>query len=153
MNILLLAILLVCILGVGAFVYFLWRISRIYNGIVTFITPIDAEHPSSMALVADSLAIMIARAVGAQLKTTFLGKQSGLIRGEQALQGELIQDQADAGGIGGLLNSFPGIKKSLVRNPRLLDLAVNFLAKSANNNRGNGHTVTASSGESPKFKL
>jgi len=104
--------------------------ARIYQDIIGFITPADDKTPSPAAQVADQFSSMLARALVAQAKATFMGKQSGDARAQAAIDGDIALDMAGQASplIGGLLNSFPALKKSLKRNPALLDFALSKLA-------------------------
>jgi hypothetical protein len=130
MNMLLFAIFAVnfavlCVILSSIFVLY-----RVFKQIRAYVEPRGEGRPSPIAEVAQALADMVARSLVAQLKTTFMGKASGDARAAQAAMGDLIQDQANAQNplVGGLLNSFPGVRKWLAKNPAALDLAMSKLS-------------------------
>jgi len=136
MNILLTAILLCNVVLLAVILVAGARIRREYRRISQevnqFILPVDEKTPSPAAQVADQISSMFARALVAQAKASFMGKQSGEARGQAAIEGDIALDMAGQASplIGGLLNSFPALKKTLRRNPQLLDFALSKLAGS-----------------------
>lgn len=151
MNILLAAILLanVALLAIilVAFVKIRRESTRVYQNIIGFITPVDDKTPSPAAQVADQISSMFARALVAQAKASFMGKQSGEARAQAAIDGDIALDLAVQASplIGALANSFPALKKTLRRNPQLLDLVLSKLGGGgsagapAPSNGNNGH--------------
>ncbi len=144
MNILLTLILVfmvaICITGM-----LMYR--RLRRTVTEFVTPISDDQPSPLAMTIDSVASMIARANVAQAKATFMGMGSGAARAEKGLQGDIALDvAAQEGGLVGLLANFPTVRKSIKRNPALLDVAMNILANSGANR---GNTASAK----PRFNL
>lgn len=97
----------------------------IYAQFVDFITPPDDKTPSKLASTVDVMSSMAARAIVAQAKATFMGKQSGQVRGEIAQQADFLRDTNP---LAGALMSMPGVGKSLRRNPGLLDIALGVLS-------------------------
>jgi hypothetical protein len=146
-NILLFAILFLLILVCGVSAYFLFKLSRIIRA---FIIPTGESEPSPLAKTIDAASIIVARSLVAQLKTTFMGKQSGEVRGEHAVQGDMALDVANQSPLGSILTAFPSLGKSMRRNPQLLDLAMGVASKYMGkvSTGGNG-----SSSSQPKFKL
>jgi hypothetical protein len=118
-----------------------------------FIVPKTPGEPSSLANSIDAISVIVARAFVAQLKTTFMGMQSGDKRAEQAIQGDIALDVAGSNPmLSGILAAFPHLSKTLRRNPALLDTAMGILSKMGKGgssaqvpSNGNGHQV--------KFKL
>lgn len=151
LNIVLLVFLGLILSGIGVIAFVFYRKYRyIEQVILGFITPESEGKPSPLATSLDVVAQMFARAITAQIKTTLMGLESGLVRGEKAVQGDIAVDLAGQTPLAGLLGAFPTLKKSLRRNPGLLDMALPVLASlagKATSPGGNG-----SSG-SPKFKL
>lgn len=154
------AILLVLIFSV--LTYAVIKIWRVYQGFRSFITAPDDKTPSAFAQTVEASGEIIARALVAQAKATFMGKQSGQARGEQSLQGAFIQDQASqlggpAGLLAGVLTSFPAVRKVLIKNPGLIDLALGMINKKGGaaaaappvSLRNNGHQET----ETPQFSM
>lgn len=153
MNILLLLILisnvaLVALIGLGALVGARWA-----RQIHQFLTPAGEGQPSPAYHAIDAVAAILARAITAQVKTTLMGKSSGEARAEQAVMADIAEDTLDQKLplAGAILNSFPRLRKSLRRNPALLDLALSQFSKMGTQSGvGNG---SAPVGQSPRFKL
>ena len=113
---------------------------RIMNIITQFMTPEAENKPSPFAMLVDSVATMFGRSIVAQLKSTLMGVQSGAKRAETAIEGDIMEGvvQAQSPMLGGLLNSFSALKKTLRRNPQLADMAMQFMAnKMATNGQSN----------------
>ena len=92
---------------------------------------------------------MIGRAIVASLRGFLLGQKSIDARQANAEAGEAMT----ASPMGGIVNMLPiSLKKSLVKNPQLLDLAMGFLSRPGGSG-GNGRTVGAGPSSQPKFKL
>lgn len=136
MNILLTSILIVCGAILGILSLFAWQIIKLQRVFRDFVTPIDEKTPSPLAQTTDIMAAMIARAIVAQAKTTFMGIQSGQSRAETAVAENVLEGSNPA--IGALLSSFPALKKTLKRNPALLDMALSRLMPKISNVADNG---------------
>lgn len=150
-SIALLAVLVVLCVGYfGLFAYALWKLSRIYFKIASFLTPEAEDKPSQFALVADAIAQSFARSAVAQAKTTFMGIQSGTNRGEQNVMADIAQDTmaSKAPLIAGILTQFPSLQKTLRKNPALIDFALSKLSGAGARSGG-----TPSNGDKPKFNL
>lgn len=149
-NILLTVIALLLALALGGAVALFFRLRRVLVG---FITPAKEGEPSPMAAIVDSASSMVARAIVAQAKTTLMGMQSGAVRAEQAVMADVAEaavgDRFPA--VGALLGSFPALRKSLRRNPALLDFALSKLAGAASKGGGNGNAPQ--DGGQVRFKL
>lgn len=117
-------VLLVSFIAVG-----LYKAYAAYRAIKSFITPVKEGEPSPLAQVTSATADMIARSLVAQAKATFMGIESGQKRAEKAVAGDIAMDVAAQHPLGALLTSFPSLAKSIRRNPQLIDLAMNYLAK------------------------
>lgn len=148
-NILLGAVLLTL---VGSIIALRVLFRRFQSFIITFVTPKKKGELSPLYQTCDALAAIIARAVVAQAKTTLMGLESGMVRGEKAIQGDLALDVASQNPlVGAILSKFPRLSKSLRRNPALLDylapMVGNFMPKSGS---GNGSPVSSGT---PKFRL
>jgi hypothetical protein len=129
MNILIVLVLLANILLLSiSLVAFYW-VRRTKDEIKAFITPLPDGNASPLAQTADALSSVFARAITAQLKTSFMGAQSGAVRAEKAIAGDIAEDLLNAQSpiAGALLSSFPALKKTLRRNPQLIDLALSKL--------------------------
>lgn len=142
-----LTVLVLLLLASGAVMWVLWR--RLSDLIWDFIAPEAENKPSKLANVVQIFADMIGRGVAASFKGALMGMESGIKRAENAIQGEIVEQQALTNPmLGAVLESFPKLKKTLRRNPALLDMALGIMAK----RNGASQSVGSGSGE-PKFKL
>lgn len=158
----LLGLLVLGMLAFGVVGWFVWRrltsayreVLSEYEGakaeFLTFVSPAGDGQPSPLARFVEASASTIGRAVVAQAKTTLMGLSSGVVRGEKAIEGAMAEDVAEQLPLGAaLLSSFPQVRKSLRRNPGLIDLALPLLAKF-----GAGKEPVPSNGSSsPRFKF
>lgn len=129
--------LVLTVLVLGQFAFIVW-ISAICRGKIrdlqttlrAFITPIGPQEASPLASVVDVGADMVARAVTARIKTSLMGSQSGQVRQEAAVEGAIAEDMVRAAHplAGTLLDAMPELKKTLKKNPQLLDFALSKLA-------------------------
>jgi len=121
------------------------------NGIIrAFVTPKGPDQASPLADVVDVGADMVARAVMARAKTTFMGQASGAIRQEKAVDGAIAEDVARASHplAGTLLDAMPELRKTLRKNPQLLDFALSKLGgMMANKESGGAAGVVLSAGK------
>jgi len=94
-----------------------------------FVRPKGPEEASPLASCVDVGADMVARAVTARIKTSLMGSQSGQVRQEAAVDGAIAEDLARAAHplAGTLLDSMPELRKTLRKNPALLDFALSKL--------------------------
>jgi len=91
-----------------------------------FVRPKGPEEASPLANCVDVGADMVARAVTARIKTSLMGSQSGQVRQEKAVEGAIAEDVARAAHplAGTLLDAMPELRKTLRKNPGLLDFAL-----------------------------
>lgn len=143
------AILLVLLVFLALSFYILIKIRSKYREIVDFITPPGDKQPSQLAVVSEALAEMVGRAIVASLRGFLLGQKSIETRQANAqAEGELTTSP-----LGGLVNMLPiSLKKSLIKNPQLLDLAMGFMSRSGGSG-GNGRTGGSGPSSQPKFNL
>lgn len=138
----------------GMFFYAIFREYRsIRDSFTAFVTPIEKDKPSPLATVIDSASVMVARAIMAQLKTYLMGVQSGAVRGEKGLQADIAQDAMNGTPLGSVLSAFPTLRKSLRRNPGLVDIALGLLANRIGSSVNSGLSNSVSNGGSPQFSL
>jgi hypothetical protein len=130
------------------------KVKGVYNEFKSFITPIDEKTPSGLASLCDSIAILFGRALVAQLKAVFMGKQSGEVRGEQTVNADIAFDTVSMANpmIGAVLKSFPALSKTLRRNPALLDFALAKLG-SMGNKSNSPVQVSPESGDNHQVKF
>jgi len=95
-----------------------------------FVRPKGPEEASPLANCVDVGADMVARAVTARIKTSLMGSQSGQVRQEKAVEGAIAEDVARAAHplAGTLLDAMPELRKTLRKNPALLDFALSKLS-------------------------
>jgi len=122
-NILLAAILLLNTVFLIVAVTVTVRVVKIFKG---FALPQAPGEPSALSKFVEASGDMVARSIVAQFKTTLLGMQSGAVRAEKAIAGDIAEDTLAASPLAAL-GAFPSVRKSLRRNPQLLDLAMQFL--------------------------
>ena len=154
MNILLTAILFANLCIFVAILFAFFKISGVYRQFQTFINPPDDKTPSPLAQLIEAMSIVAGRAIVAQIKTTFMGKQSADARREgiidEAIAGDVIGSANPL--IGSILQAFPSVGKAIRKNPALLDFAISKLGgKSAV-----GSSIGGSNGNSQaqtKFSL
>jgi len=120
-------------------------VRKIWREIVSFITPRAENEESPLAVVLDAVSHRAGQAVAMEVKTTFMGKESGLKRGEQAVAGDLAMDLAadQQPLIAGLLDGFPTLKKRLLKNPALISAALSLLG---GNGKGGGQAPAGGGG-------
>jgi hypothetical protein len=153
-NILLTLIFLSILSGLLLSAVVCMKLRNIYTEFRLFITAPDDKTPSPLAELVNAMSDIAARAIVARIKGTFMGKQSGESRANSAVDGAIAEDQVNSVNplIGSILNSFPTLKKSLLKNPALVDFAMSKLANlgkaggsiPSNSNNHNGQV---------KFKL
>lgn len=140
-NILLAVILTVLSLLTVIMIIVVLSIKQYSGAINAFITPEEEGKPSPLACVSEAFADILARSVVAQAKTTFMGIQSGQARAQKAIEADIAQDMAAANPlVSGVLDQFPSLKKTLRRNPALIDMAMATLSnKLQPSTPSNGH--------------
>jgi len=143
---LLLALILSFFLSSAVFLWLFYR--HISKTLQQFITPEAEGKASPLANITDVAAGMFARAVIAQGKGLLMGLQSGAVRAEKAIASDIAEGAMQQTPVGALLTSFPALRKSLRRNPGLMDVALQFLANRQSRSPGNGSTESQ-----PKFNL
>lgn len=142
MNILLAFLLLLNAAFLTTFLLFCRRLNNIVSQFRSFAQPAGDNQPSPLANVTQVAADMVGRSICASLKATFMGRQSGDSRAIQAIAGDIVEDNLAKSQFGTVLTAFPTLKKTLRRNPGLLDLAMSML-----NNPGNARSSSGSSGD------
>lgn len=140
----LLSVITLCLLVfLASFLVVLIKIRRKYNDIVDFITPPGDKLPSKLAQVSEALSEMIGRAIVASLRGFLLGQKSIEARQANAEAGEAVESSP----LGGLVNILPiSLKKSLIKNPQMLDLAMGFLSRSGGSGGSSGMGASAGAG-------
>lgn len=144
-NILLAGVLIILIGCIVA----IWSIyGRILTTVATWTTQPDEKTPSPLGNFIDTIAQMFARALVALVKTTQMGELSGMVRAEKAVNSAIAEDLAGQQPVlSAVLQQFPALKKTLRRNPQLMDMAIQSLAKIA---PGSG---SGNNSKGPQFRL
>jgi len=128
--------LIIASLLLGQIVFIAWitvvcrgKVRELQRTIREFVTPKGPDEASPLASVVDVGADMVARAVTARIKTSLMGEQSGKVRQEAAVEGAIAEDVARAAHplAGTLLDAMPELRKTLRKNPGLLDFALSKL--------------------------
>lgn len=153
---LLAAILLVLVAGAAALAFVFWRVLRVYRSFQAFLVPKAEGQTSPLADMIQAASDVAARTLVMQAKSTFMGIQSGQARAAAAVQGDIAEDVLGAASpiASGLLASFPALRKTLRRNPGLVDLALPLLGKIRGGSapaQGNGSG--AAPAIQPRFKF
>ena len=118
---------------------------KMKRNLTDFVTPETAGQASPLGLTTDALSMQLASAIAAQAKTTFMAEESAQVRGQAAVDGDIAEGVAAQNPVlGGIMSQFPALRKTLRRNPQLLDYALSKLTKPG----GNNQPATG-----PKFKL
>jgi len=121
------------------------KIRELQSTLREFVTPKGPEEASPLASVVDVGADMVARAVTSRIKTSLMGSQSGQVRQEKAVEGAIAEDIARAAHplAGTLLDAMPELRKTLRKNPALLDFALARLGNMQNKQPEAGQTLSA----------
>ena len=130
MNILLTLLLVINVAIFALLCVMARRIMSSYREIVQFVSAPDEHTPSPLSVIASSVSDIFARSIMAQAKATFMGLQSGENRADKGISADIALDTVSQTNpaIGAILSSFPALRKTLRRNPGLLDLAISKLA-------------------------
>ena len=142
MNILLTAILLLNAVLLAVILFSFLKVRAVYRDIVAFITPAEENKPSALATLIMTISDNFARSMIAQAKATFMGIQSGNNRAEKAIEADIALDTLAIVNptISAILNSFPSVKKTVRRNPQMLDAVISRLGSNSQpNEAGNNH--------------
>jgi len=149
-NLILSFLLLVNVLTLGVILLAIFKLRAIKDQVKAFITPVSPDSPSEFAKLTDSISIVFSRAMAAQVKTTLMGIQSGQVRAQKAVEGDIAEGIAESTPIGAALTSIPAVRKALRRNPGLIDIAMRVLSGGI---PGQGKTGDNGSKEQARFKL
>lgn len=106
------------------------EIRRAWREVVLFVSPVAENEESPLGVALDALAHRVGQAVAVEVKTTLMGKESGLKRAENAVAAGITQDilAEKQPVLAGILSGFPTLKKTLLKNPGLVGAALNLLS-------------------------
>lgn len=128
MSIILSGILLVNVLIFTLLCVSLFRVARVYSELRAFVSPVSDGQPSPLATAIDALAISFARAAVAQAKAHLMGAKGVDARQEAAVTGDIGLDLLGQNPmVAAALDRMPNLKRTLRRNPALIDLALRKL--------------------------
>jgi len=159
MTNILLSSILVITLALGVTLCFMFvRFVRIYANFKAFVTPKAegeiSELGKTVSPIMQAMADMVGRSVVMTLKATFMGKESGDARAEKAINADISADLLGDSKLGALVDSFPTLKKSLRRNPKLAELALSVLGSRLSTNQPTATAIIPNNGNNQmKFKL
>jgi 6-phosphogluconate dehydrogenase len=113
-----------------------------------YFEPQSPDEQSQFAAFIEIAAGILSSKMIASLKATFMGMQSVDKRNEQRLQTDMFSDMIGAANplIGSVLDMFPAVKKRLMKNPELAELAISKIAEMAAKRGGNGAEQVSVSG-------
>jgi len=159
LNILLTAILLANVTILVMFFVFLRQmqkakaeVNEVYDEFKTFISQADPDTPSPLAQTVSSISDMIARSLVAQVKTTFMGIESGVSRAENSIQQNAFAQANPL--IAGLVNMFPKtVKRTLIKHPELIDMALSKFGGNKTNGEIIPTSTSSSTGNQGNFNL
>jgi len=112
-------------------------VRKVWGEALAFVSPAGENQPSALALLISQVAHQSGQAMAMEVKTTLMGKESSLRRGERAVAGDVALDllSQEKPLLAGVLEGFPTLKKRLLKNPALLDAALGLLGGM---NKGSG---------------
>jgi hypothetical protein len=117
---------------IGVLAVSAWRAyAGVRSTLVQFVSPAEPGKPSPMAQTLEASADILARAITARMSTAIMTGSSALARAGRAVEGDVIEDLARQThpAIDGLLSAFPTLRKTLRRNPALLDIGVQAMMR------------------------
>ena len=151
MNVVLTLLLFTNVLICAILFGFVLKLHSLLRQFQRFITPVDEKTGSPAYQLFGAMSDAFSRSLLAQFRASFMGKQSGAVRGETAVDADIAEDALSMASpaVSAILSAFPALRRSLRRNPALLDLA---LSKIASRNAGVPATPGDGVGQ-PKFNL
>lgn len=129
MNIILTLILAVNAVLLVFFLLFLRKVKALYEEFQGFVTAPDEKSPSQLANVVALGGDLVASSFANKIKASFMGGESGAIRAEKGIDGDIALDIAQQNPlVGAALSQFPNLRRTLRRNPAMVDYALQKLA-------------------------
>lgn len=151
MSILLTLILLSNLVLICLLLLFARKVRVIYEDFQNFVRAPDEKTPSELAKLCIALSDLAAQSLMAQVKTTLMGLQSGVVRSENAAENELAESLiGKANPLAGLLMQLipKAWKRKIVKHPELVDAVTSrFGNRTPVESGSNGHH------EQVQFKL
>lgn len=131
------------------------KVLRYERTLYDFVMPQAEGKQSPLADALDAIAARFGRAVAMEVKTTLMGKASGMARQIDAAANEVAVEgaQAQFPAMANIFEAVPSLRKRAGKNAALLQLGLAALSKMGFNNpepvgsaQGNGHTPSGDSG-------
>jgi len=138
MNVLLAvtSVLVIALLATGIVLDVLFRrqVSRLIADVRRFGEPGPDNSKSRLDMLADNICDLAGSKISTHLTHTLMGHESGIARGQRALEADIKLDAAGAvnPAIPAILSQLPNVRKRLARNPELTDLAVQLVGNLVN---------------------
>lgn len=113
---------------------------KLYKLVWDFVRPTGDDGASALARVVTGYLEVFAGKISASIKSTFMGIQSGVNRGEESVDLAVMQDSSPV--LGAIMSSFPALRKVLRRNPNLAGYALDkvlSMAGKTGQDKSNGH--------------
>lgn len=101
------------------------------RAVLEFITPAEPGTPSPLARTIEGASDILARAITARMSTAIMTGSSALSRAAKAVEGDVIEDTVRnaSPALDALLTQFPTLKKTLRRNPALVDIGLQAMTR------------------------
>lgn len=148
MNVLLIVVsaVVIVLLAVSVVLDCLFRrkVGRFVADVRGFVEPGGKNIPSPLATITDNVLDLAASKISSSLTHTLLGHESGIARGQRALEADIKMDAAGAinPAIPAILSQMPNVQKRLRKNPELADLAVQLVGNLLNKAQAGGGAGT-----------
>lgn len=132
MNILIALNVLLILLVAGLFLSAVVIFRRVSATVSAFLQPTGENQPSPLATSVDAFSVIFARSITTSLRAMLMGMQSGVVRSEKAVEGDIAEGVAENGSpiLAAAMQAFPALRKTIRRNPGLVDLALSRLGGS-----------------------
>lgn len=131
-NLLLTLILLVNIIVLMSFFIIAYRVRAEYvrkmGDFYKFVSPASEGGTSPLADICNILSQQAGKTLAVEIKTALMGKESGVQRELNGLQGDMLADSNPL--VGALMGQFPSLKRRLIKNPGLVELLLSHLPSS-----------------------
>jgi hypothetical protein len=145
-NLILTAILLLLVTQLALFIIAFFRAQREYHRFIgelsQFLQPAADGGPSPLATIASALIQQGSKSVAAEIKTSLMGQISGVQRGLEGIEGDVMVDSNPL--IGALVGQFPSVKKRLLKNPALLQFILGLAQRKKGESSPEDGAVTKS---------
>jgi len=127
------------LLVITAFLFVFYREYRKTRRLLReFTVPAGPDEPTPLFSFIDAASQQFSRSLVALAKSQLMGSASAAVRAEKAIEGDLAEDTMNMTNplIGQLIQQFPTLRKTLRRNPALVNMAVSKLMGMGKKNNG-----------------